>query len=188
MASPITPLVSQLSRWPRCWRRWSRSVVMKITVNHSTVYRYDFPVYLEPHIFRLRPRMSSSQLLLAFDMQIEPMPAGTTECLDQDGNLATNAWFDSSTSSLRVTNRFTVQLLRDNPFDYVIIGQSMNLALWYPEPLSTALTPYRYDAHVSEAVKLYAKSAAEKSNWNTLSFLLALCQDIHRTCGQVVRP
>ena len=58
---------------------------MKINVTHSTVYRYDFPVYLEPHIFRLRPRESSAQRLIAFDIQIAPAPAGTTECLDQDG-------------------------------------------------------------------------------------------------------
>ena len=60
----------------------------EITVTHSTVYRYDSPVYLEPHIFRLRPRTNSAQRLLAFDLQIRPTPAGTTECLDQDGNLA----------------------------------------------------------------------------------------------------
>ena len=45
---------------------------MKINVSHSTVYRYDFPVYLEPHIFRLRPRENSAQRLLAFDLQIAP--------------------------------------------------------------------------------------------------------------------
>ena len=161
---------------------------MKITVTHSTVYRYDFSVYLEPHIFRLRPRMSSAQLLLAFDMQISPMPAGTTECLDQDGNLALNAWFNSPTNELKVISRFTVEMLRANPFDYVIIGQSLGLALWYPEPLSTALTPYRYDFHVAESVKEYAKSIAANSQWNTLSFLLELSRQINQTCRQVVRP
>ena len=93
---------------------------MKISVTHSTVYRYEYAVYLEPHIFRLRPRMSSEQLLLAFDIQVSPTPAGTTECLDQDGNLALNAWFNTPTRELRVTSRFTVQMLRANPFDYVL--------------------------------------------------------------------
>ena len=81
---------------------------MKITVTHSTVYRYDYPVYLEPHIFRLRPRMSIAQLLLAYDMGISPTPAGTTECLDQDGNLALNAWFNTPTNELGVTSRFKI--------------------------------------------------------------------------------
>ena len=65
---------------------------MRITVAHSTRYHYDLPVILEPHIFRLRPRMTNTQRLLAFDLQIVPTPAGTAECLDQDGNLVLNAW------------------------------------------------------------------------------------------------
>lgn len=161
---------------------------MKISVAHSTVYRYDFPVYLEPHIFRLRPRMSSTQRLLEFDIQIAPAPAGTTECLDQDGNLAMNAWFNAPTKELSVSTRFTVEMLRQNPFDYVLIGESLNLPLWYREPLCAALTSYRNDAHVAECVKQFAKSVAAGAQWNTLSFLVALSQRAFQTCRQVVRP
>ena len=59
---------------------------MKVSVNHCTMYQYDSPVYLEPHIFRPRPRANNAQQLLAFDIEITPMPAGTAECLDQDGD------------------------------------------------------------------------------------------------------
>ncbi len=161
---------------------------MKIAVTHSTVYRYDFPVYLEPHIFRLRPRTNSAQRLLAFDLQIAPMPAGTTECLDQDGTLALNAWFDTPTRELSVLSRFTVEMLRQNPFDYVLTGESLHLPLWYPEPLCAALAPYRNDTPVAESVKQYAKWIAGGAQWNTLSFLTALSRQIYQTCRQVIRP
>jgi transglutaminase-like putative cysteine protease len=161
---------------------------MKITATHSTVYRYDFPVFLEPHIFRLRPRMSSAQRLLAFDVQISPTPAGTTECLDQDGNLALNAWFGGPTQELRVTSWFTVEMLRENPFDYVIAGESLNLPLWYREPLCAALTPYRQDGHVAESVKQFAQSVAAGAQWNALWFLTALSRQVFQTCLQVTRP
>lgn len=161
---------------------------MKITVTHSTAYRYDFPVYLEPHIFRLRPRMTNEQRLIAFDLQITPGPAGSTDCLDQDGNLAVNAWFDAPTGELRVTSRFTVEMLRANPFDYILTDASLHLPLGYVEPLCTALTPYRREANVAECVKQFARSAAAGAHWNTLSFLLALSGQIYQTCRQVVRP
>jgi transglutaminase-like putative cysteine protease len=161
---------------------------MKISVTHSTVYRYDFPVYLEPHIFRLQPRTTSAQRLLAFDIQIAPAPAGTTECLDQDGNLALNAWFREPTKELSVVARFTIETLRPNPFDYVIIGESLNLPLWYREPLCSALTPYRNDSHVAESVKQYAKAIAAGAQWNTLSFLVALTGQIFQTVRQMNRP
>jgi transglutaminase-like putative cysteine protease len=161
---------------------------MKIDVTHSTLYRYDFPVYLEPHIFRLRPRENSAQRLLTFDIQIAPTPSGTTECLDQDGNLALNAWFRAPTSELSVTSRFRIEMLRENPFDYVLTSQSLNLPLWYVEPLCAALTPYRSDVQVAESVKQYAKSVAAGAQWNTLSFLSALSREIFQTCRQVTRP
>ncbi len=161
---------------------------MKINVSHSTVYRYDVPVYLEPHIFRLRPRENSAQRLLAFDLQIAPIPAGTTECLDQDGTLALNAWFSAPTSELRVASRFTVEMLRANPFDYVLTTESLNLPLWYREPLCSALSPYRKDAHVAESVKQFAQRTAAGVQWNTLAFLTALSLGIFQTCRQVTRP
>ncbi len=161
---------------------------MKITVTHSTVYRYDFPVYLEPHIFRLRPRTNNSQRLLSFDLQISPLPAGTTECLDQDGTLALNAWFNTSTRELSVLSRFNVEMLRQNPFDYILTGDSLHLPLRYLEPLSTALAPYRNDVPVAESVKQFAKWIAAGAQWNTLSFLMALSRQIFQTCRQVVRP
>ena len=161
---------------------------MKISVAHSTVYRYDFPVYLEPHIFRLRPRENSAQRLLTFEIQIAPTPAGTTECLDQDGNLALNAWFNAPTRDLSVVSRFTVEMLRENPFDYVLTNESLNLPLWYREPLCAALVPYRNDLRVAESVKQYAKSIATGAQWNTLSFLATLNRQIFQTYRQVVRP
>jgi transglutaminase-like putative cysteine protease len=160
---------------------------MKISVTHSTVYRYDFPVFLEPHIFRLRPRENSAQRLVAFDLQIAPTPAGTTECLDQDGTLALNAWFNAPTTELSVVSRFTVEMLRENPFDYVLASESLNLPLWYVAPLCAALSPYRNDAHVAEAVKQYAQWTAANAQWNTLSFLAALSRQIFQTCRQVTR-
>jgi transglutaminase-like putative cysteine protease len=162
---------------------------MKLSVEHSTVYRYNHAVILEPHIFRLRPRMTTAQRLLAFEIQILPMPAGTAECLDQDGNLALHAWFDALTHELSVLGRFTVEMLRENPFDFMPSrGESMKLPLWYLEPLCAALASYRNDAQVGEAVKQYAKSVAASAQWDTLPFLTALTQQIFQTFHHVTRP
>lgn len=160
---------------------------MKITATHTTVYRYDTPVYLEPHIFRLQPRMSSSQRLLAFDLQIAPTPSGTTECLDQDGNLALNAWFGGATCELSVTSQFTVEMLRENPFDYVITGESLTLPLWYREPLAAALTPYRQNVHVAAPVEQFAQAIASEAQRNALWFLNALTKRMFQSFQQARR-
>jgi len=160
---------------------------LKISVEHSTVYRYDHAVHLEPQTFRLRPRMTNTQRLTAFDIQITPTPTGSTECLDQDGNLTLNAWFDAVTTEMKVMSRFTVEMLRENPFDYVIIGESLSLPLWYREPLSAALAAYRDCTHVAEGVQRYANEAAGGQR-NALTFLSGLSGQIYRTMKQVIRP
>jgi len=160
---------------------------MRITVEHSTIYRYGMAVYLDPHTFRLRPRMSSTQWLLTFEMQIVPTPSGTTECLDQDGNLSLYAWFEGPTTELSVRSRFCVQLYRENPFDFFITGGSLQLPLWYSDPLSAALAPYRRDAHVGESVKQFATALAAGAQSNLLSFLIALNRQIFQTFRPITR-
>ena len=160
---------------------------MRITVDHLTVYRYDVPVVLEPHVFRLRPRTNGAQRVVSFDLQITPTPAGTTECLDQDGNLALSAWFNAPTGELRVRSRFTAEMLRENPFDYLLIGESLSLPLWYREPLCTALAAYRNDSQVSGAVRQYAQAVATSGEGNVLWFLTELCAQIFQSFRQVIR-
>ncbi|MFN0103774.1 MAG: transglutaminase N-terminal domain-containing protein [Bryobacteraceae bacterium] len=161
---------------------------MRIRVEHSTVYRYKDAVVLEPHTFRLRPRVSATQRLVEFEMQIAPTPAGTTECLDQDGNAALHAWFNTPTGELSVRSRFSVELLRENPFDFVLDGSACKLSLWYPAPLCDALAPYRNDAQVGEGVKQYANVVAGTAQWDLLAFLTALNRQLFHSSRHVTRP
>jgi transglutaminase-like putative cysteine protease len=161
---------------------------MMISVEHATVYAYDSPVVLKPHTIRLRPRMTSSQRLLAYDLQIDPIPAGTSECLDQDGNLALSASFDMPANELKVRSRFTVELVQKNAFDYVLTGETMRLPLWYSGSLCSALAPYRNDLSLGEPVKLYANVVAAGANWDARLFLSTLNQKLFEGCRHITRP
>ncbi len=160
---------------------------MQIFVEHSTVYRYNGSVYLSPHTFRLRPRMTTTQRLLLYDFQLSPQPDGTAECLDQDGNLTLRAWFSSATTELNIRSRFRVELLRANPFDFPVDDNASRLSLWYPEPCGTALAPYRACENVGDAVREYARVAAVSARWDLLPFLRWLNDDIFHTFRHIAR-
>ena len=51
---------------------------MRISVTHSTVYRYDYPVYLEPHTFRLRAGRIRTCTPRPKSICLAPAGAGTT--------------------------------------------------------------------------------------------------------------
>jgi len=79
-------------------------------------------------------------------------------------------------------------MLRENPFDFVLNVESLNLPLLYLEPLGTALAPYRDDLHVSEPVRQFAKSIAASVQWNSLSFIVTLNRHLFHACRHVMRP
>lgn len=160
---------------------------MMISVDHETIYRYDCPVILEPHTFRLRPRMTTTQRLLEYDLQILPTPAGSAESIDQDGNLALLAWFNAPASELIVRSRFRVELLRHNPFDFHLSDDAQRLALWYSSPLSESLVSYRDDSSVDDEVRQFATEVGQEANWNLIAFLTLLNRRIFERSSHISR-
>jgi len=158
---------------------------MRISVVHSTIYRYDHPVFQEPHTFRLRPRSDGSQNLLRFDLQISPEPAGYTECLDQDGNVITETWFNSTFEQLSVRSAFEIETLRENPFDFQLNSEFASLPLALPPILESPLAPYLGPA--AEPVHDLARTVAAESGSKTLPFLTALNRRIFDSLGHIVR-
>jgi transglutaminase-like putative cysteine protease len=156
---------------------------MRISVVHSTVYRYQKPVHPEPHTFRLRPRDDAAQRLVRFALEISPSPAGRNECLDQDGNVVTEAWFNGPLTELAVRSSFEVETRRENPFDYLPHVP----AAAYPEPLRSALAPYLEAENPAGPVSGFAAAIAAAEGRGTLPFLTALNQHMFETFRHVTR-
>jgi transglutaminase-like putative cysteine protease len=151
------------------------------------VYRYDAPVFLEPHMLRLRPRVDGSQRLTAYSLKIEPAPDGITELLDQDGNTAALTWFAGPVEELRIYSAFEVETLRENPFDYILPSSELfSLPLNYGEPLRSALYASTQFSGSGE-VRQFAQSVAEANGGRTLDFLSGLTRALFERTRHIVR-
>ena len=161
---------------------------MKISVTHSTRYRYGGPVRLGLHIFRLRPRHDGAQRLLCHELRIDPRPAVSTQATDQDGNVVAHAWFEEPASALEVESRFSVETLRENPFDFLVAVEPLLIApAAYPEPLRSILEPYLARRPEPAAVGDFAQAAAEAAAWKTTPFLMELAGRICRRLRPIAR-
>ena len=160
---------------------------MRIQVQHSTEYLYDGPVFLEPHTFRLRPRDDGAQRLLSYRLEITPEPAGRSDCLDQDGNVAVAAWFDRKLTGWRVESEFAIETLRENPFDYIASSGMLALAPEYPALVAASLAPYLESAPPSAPVLQFAASAAAAAGGHTLEFLTVLNRRLFEGFAHQVR-
>ena len=162
---------------------------MRFAVSHRTRFRYSEPVYLEPHVIRLRPRCDCFQRLLEYRLKVTPAPELLSEGLDADGNVVAHAWFAGLTESLAVTSEFEVETLRSNPFDYLAIGDgARRLPLEYPAPLRDRLAPSlaRPDG-ADPAVEEFIRPIVAQSESQPLAFLSGLNQAIHETWTTNVR-
>ena len=155
---------------------------MRFPVVHTTRYRYDAPVHLEPHIFRLCPRQDGAQRVLRHTLEISPAPAGRADGLDQDGNVITQAWFTGTVEELVVRSEFEVETLRENPFDFLLAAADRALPVSYPESLAAYLHP-----DSSEAVRRLACELADRADGKTIPFLTALIERLNTTIRQIVR-
>ena len=162
--------------------------VVLFEIGHTTTYTFSRSVYLEPHTVRLRPRSDASQRLIRFELQIEPKPAGISDCLDLEGNCVTQAWFEGLTGSLRVATRSEVATLRENPFDYILGDPTVDrLPVKYAEDLRPSLVPYCSRDTSETRVADFAQAVADEVDRQPLPFLASLNCRICEMCEVTIR-
>ena len=162
---------------------------MRIAVTHSTSFHYDAPVYLAPHTIRLHPREDGSQRLLQQQLSISPTPAGRAQQLDADGNVALQVWFDGPTTGLSVASSFSVETLRENPFDFLLPSAAqLELPMNYPKPLGPALAHYANGSRVDDAVHAFAGERSDEAGRQAMPFLMNLTETLCRDWKHVLRP
>jgi transglutaminase-like putative cysteine protease len=163
-------------------------MAMMFEGTHTTTYRYSRPVFLEPHLLRLRPRYESMQRLRHFALHLEPQPAGLSESRDVEGNDVTLVWFAGATDILRVTSSLVVETQRGNPFDYIVTDPLADtLPFAYTEDLVQSVAPYCLSGEADESVAQFARSLADQVGRTTLPFLTILTQRIAEMMTYTVR-
>lgn len=160
---------------------------MRFRIQHTTRYEYSQPVFLEPHVVRLRPQSQANQQVESFAIQFDPAPSDLTESIDAAGNTVIEAWFQGLTPSLVIRTDTTAITRRGNPFDYLLHPEAASLPLDYPAALQPLLAPYLAPGTADEVVDRFARDLAQQVDQRTLDFLSQLCDEIYRGHRTVIR-
>jgi transglutaminase-like putative cysteine protease len=162
---------------------------MTFGIRHTTRYTYSKPVFLEPHVLRLRPRSDAAQRLVQFDLLVFPEPTGRSECLDLDGNCVCQLWFNFVTDHLEIRTASVVETIRTNPFDFLITPETgLTLPMRYPAMLVPSLRPYlEGQPSVPDDVAKFGTELAQAVGWETLPFLSTLTARLPQHCTVVIR-
>ena len=162
---------------------------MRYHIHHKTSYTYNQPVFLKPHLVRLRPRSNSWQTLDNFLIKITPQPVGISDINDLDGNSVQKIWFTAPTEQFILEIDSEIETHIDNPFNFLLEPWALKLPMDYPTSLFHQLQPYlRPYSAIPDAIALaLAQDILHQEKQDTLAFLNALNQHIYQSCSYVVR-
>lgn len=160
---------------------------MFFEVSHLTRFHYERDVVLEPLTIRLRPRSDLFQRLVSFGLAADPAPEGCSDMMDVEGNAVSQLWFMGTSASLSLRTTCTVETLRPNPFDYVVLDpEALRVPMVYTASDRGALQ--RYLAPPEEpAVSAFAAQVLEAGSGGATAFLGELAALIASSFTQEVR-
>jgi transglutaminase-like putative cysteine protease len=161
---------------------------MIFEIRHTLRYRYSKPVFIEPLTLRLAPRQDAFQRVDAFEVVVEPAPAGQSVVVDLDGLSAMQVWFNGLHGEMTVTVTSRVEVNRENPLNFILPEGAVTLPMSYEPVLAGALGPYLSLMSPGDAgVDQFARRMMDESERDTVGFLTGLCREIHQTHKTIVR-
>ena len=117
-------------------------MALKIVISHKTKYKYDRPVSLSPHIFRLRPAPHSRTPIESYSLKIKPENQFLNWQQDPFGNYMARLVFPDKTTELSVEVEIIADLKTINPFDFFVEESAEEYPFEYSETIKKELYPY----------------------------------------------
>lgn len=165
---------------------------MRFEIQHITRYEYSRPVFLEPHVVRLRPRADANQSLEKFSIDVVPSPAGVSESSDIEDNCTAKLWFEGLHDRLEIAVSSQVVTHCTNPYNGLLDNGAGRLPLDFNSDqeglIRTFLQPTANNDPLDiRSVSTLADEILIESDAATLTFLSILCDRLHKRVEKVCR-
>lgn len=93
---------------------------MVLEIYHNTTYKYDAPVFPEPHHLYLFPAQRPGIRILGVTLNVQPNPVGQATRVDAENNTFYQCWFDQEINELKIATRLKLEITPFNPFNFLI--------------------------------------------------------------------
>ena len=117
-------------------------MTIRVAIRHKTIYSFDRPVSLSPHVFRLRPAVHSRTPIKAYALRIEPKNHFINWQQDPFGNILARVVFPDKCQKLSVEVEVIADMTVINPFDFFVEDYAENYPFKYDELTLKELQPY----------------------------------------------
>src|SRR5277367_5558702 len=114
----------------------------RIALNHKTRYRYGKPVWLSPHVVRLRPAPHCRTSVISYALKVTPADHFINWQQDPYSNRLARLVFPSRTRELAVEVDLIAEMTVVNPFDFFLEKYAEEFPFHYDPILLKELAPY----------------------------------------------
>ena len=153
-------------------------MALKIVISHKTLYKYDRPVKLSPHIFRLRPAPHSRTPIEAYSIKIKRENQFFNWQQDPFGNYLARIVFPEKTKELSIDVEIIADLKTINPFDFFVEEYAEDFPFKYDETLKKELLPYLEIRENGKLLQDFLKTIDLKPR-KTIYFLIDINKKIY---------
>lgn len=153
-------------------------MALKIVISHKTKYKYDRPVSLSPHIFRLRPAPHSRTPIESYSIKIEPKEQFFNWQQDPFGNYVARLVFPKKTRELSIDVEIIADLQTINPFDFFVEEYAEEYPFKYDKTLKKELLPYLEITDDGPLLKDFLKTV-DYTPRKTIFFLIDINRKIY---------
>jgi uncharacterized protein (DUF2126 family)/transglutaminase-like putative cysteine protease len=159
---------------------------IRVALNHKTRYRYAKPVWLSPHVVRLRPAPHCQTPVVSYSLKVEPAEHFINWQQDPYSNMLARLVFPNKTNEFSVEVDLVADLHVTNPFDFFLEKYAEDFPFKYDDVLSRELVPYRETLPLTPRMQqLVRESLTPKIR--TIDYLVELNQRIQRRIKYLIR-
>ncbi|RAP32903.1 hypothetical protein DID75_03650 [Candidatus Marinamargulisbacteria bacterium SCGC AG-410-N11] len=154
---------------------------MKLNIKHITKYTYTAPVFLNVHQLKLMPKSNYHQHAHSFKLNVKPRPIKNHvyQCIDE--SVVHQLFFNTKSTFLTIESESQVETFDYNPYDYWIYPlQAIKIPFEYEPSELLLLEPYLNPISIDHNVKIFVKETLEKTNHETIHFLMLLTKRLQK--------
>src|SRR5579883_3507459 len=151
---------------------------IRVALKHTTSYRYDRLVTLEPHVVRLRPAPHCRTPVVAYALRVQPQPHFLNWQQDPYSNYLARLVFPRPARELDVEVELIAEMTAINPFDFFVESSAERYPFLYDATLARELVPYLESGPAGPRL-LGVVDELRQTGVNTLDFIVDVNRRIH---------
>ncbi|WP_417385796.1 DUF2126 domain-containing protein [Gimesia sp.] len=160
--------------------------MIRVALNHKSIYHYDRYVELAPQLVRLRPAPHCRTPIRSYSLRVTPVQHFVNWLQDPHSNHLARLVFPEKTNMLQVEVDLVAEMTVINPFDFFLEPQATNYPFEYDANLKKDLQPF---LDTIEPGPEFAEliDSIDRSEIKTIDFLVGLNQRLQSMIRYVIR-